>query len=102
MALNREQKRALRRAGQLDEEGQPARERPKRPATQPQRSSDERTGARQFVREVRQELRKVAWPTRTETINYSGIVLVTLIVLTFLIFAFDWGVSKVVLDLFKV
>jgi preprotein translocase subunit SecE len=102
MALNREQKRALRRAGQLDEEGQPARERPKRPAAPPPRPNEERTGARQFLREVRQELRKVAWPTRPETINYSGIVLVALVVLTLLIFAFDWGVSKIVLDLFKV
>ncbi|CAN5344888.1 hypothetical protein BH23ACT7_BH23ACT7_08490 [soil metagenome] len=37
----------------------------------------ERTGPRQFLREVRGELRRVAWPSRKEVASYSVVVLVT-------------------------
>ncbi len=60
-----------------------------------------RTTPRQFLHEVNVEMRKVAWPTRTETINYSTVVLITLSVLMALIFALDLGFSKVALYLFK-
>ena len=55
----------------------------------------------QFLREVRAELRRVAWPTRAETINSSLVVLIALIVLTTLIFIMDTTFSKAVLYLFK-
>ena len=48
------------------------------------------------------ELRKVAWPTRSETINYSIIVLVALVVLTTFIFGVDYVFSRLVLKLFNV
>ena len=55
--LNREHKRTLRRMGAIDEKGvptvSPARPEPKR----------ERVGPAQYLREVRDEMRKVAWPT---------------------------------------
>ena len=51
----------------------------------------------QFVREVNAELRKVAWPSRPETINLSVIVLIFLVVMTALIAGFDYGFSKAVL-----
>ncbi len=54
----------------------------------------------EFVRETRGELRKVAWPTRTEVRNYSIVVLVTLIILISLIFVLDYGASKSILTLF--
>lgn len=103
MALNREQKRMLRKQGELGEDGEPVRQK-KRPAQPPPktRAKEERTGARQFLREVRQELRKVAWPTRDETISYSIIVFVTLIFMTGLIFALDWVFARGVLRLFDV
>jgi preprotein translocase subunit SecE len=103
MALNREQKRRLRKTGDVDAEGEPVAQRTRAPAaTAPARAKEERTGARQFLREVRQELRKVAWPTRSETINYSIIVLSTLVFMTFLIFAFDWAFSHFILNLYDV
>jgi preprotein translocase subunit SecE len=37
----------------------------------------ERTRPRQFLREVRGELRRVAWPSRKEVASYSVVVLVT-------------------------
>jgi preprotein translocase subunit SecE len=103
MALNREQKRMLRKQGELGADGEPVAKRSRQAAPPPQaKTKEERTGARQFLREVRQELRKVAWPTRGETINYSLIVLSTLVVMTILIFCLDYVFSKGVLRLFDV
>ena len=71
--LNREQKRQLRRMGALDEKGAPTRA----PRAQAKR---DRVGPRQYLREVRDEMRKVAWPRRPEVVRYSIIVLATVIV----------------------
>jgi preprotein translocase subunit SecE len=97
MALNREQKRMLQRQGELGPDGEPLRTR-----RNPQnRGQNERTGPTQFAREVRSELRKVAWPTRSETINYSIITVVTLVAFTLLIFGLDWVFSELVLKLYN-
>lgn len=64
-------------------------------------ANQERTGPVQFGREVRSELRKVSWPNRTEVINYSLVVLFTVIVLTLFIGAIDWVFSTFVLELFE-
>ncbi len=63
---------------------------------------EKRTTARVFVKEVRGELRKVAWPTRKETLNYSGVVAIALVIMTTLIFGLDWVFSEFVLRLFNV
>jgi preprotein translocase subunit SecE len=98
MAMNRETKRMLQRQGQLGPDGELARTpRSAPPARAPQK---ERTGPAQYLREVRAELRKVAWPTRDEVIRYSLIVLVTLIVLTTLIFGLDFVFAKFIILLF--
>src|SRR5690606_7879433 len=88
MALNREQRRLLQRQGEVDEAGEPVRQR-RTPPAQP--TKEERTKPAQFFKEVRGELRKVAWPTREETIRYTVIVLVAIIVLTTLIGVLDWA-----------
>ena len=45
---------------------------------------------------MRAELRKVAWPTRAEIVNYSIIVLVAVVVLmTAFIFGVDCGLRPV-------
>ena len=62
---------------------------------------EERTGPRQFAREVRSELRKVSWPTRAEVINYSLVVFFTVVVLTVLIGILDWAFSSSLLKLFE-
>ena len=67
----------------------------------PSAQRKERTGPTQFAKEVRSELRKVAWPTKSETINYSIITLVTLVVFTLFIFGVDWVFSEFVLKLFN-
>ena len=57
-----------------------------------------RAGARQFLKEVRQELRKVDWPSRRELISYTVVVLVTVIVMTSLVFGLDFVFSKLIFD----
>jgi len=97
MAMNRETKRMLQRQGQLGPDGEQAR--PSRDAA-PRRATRERIGAVQFLREVRSELRKVAWPSREETLRLSGVVLFALVVLTSLIFGLDYVFAKSVFFLF--
>ena len=60
-----------------------------------------RSSPRQFLHEVNVEMRKVAWPTRAETINYSTVVLITLSILMALIFVLDLLFSKLAIYLFK-
>ena len=76
--LNREQKRQLRKMGALDEKGQPARV--QRQA--PQKTRDDRVGPVQYLGEVRDEMRKVAWPKWPEVKRMGLIVLVTVILYT--------------------
>jgi preprotein translocase subunit SecE len=71
----------------------------RRPAV-PERKK--RVGPRQFLREVRQELNKVAWPTRRELLAYTLVVLVSVIVLTSFVFGLDFVISKGVLVVFGV
>jgi preprotein translocase subunit SecE len=70
-------------------------------ASSPPGGGNRRTGPRQFLHEVNVEMRKVAWPTRETTINYSIVVLITLAVLMAIIFGLDLGFSKLALFLFK-
>ena len=49
----------------------------------------------QFLREVRGEPRKVAWPTKSEVINYSIIVLIAVVLLTAFIAGLDWFFGSV-------
>ena len=98
MAMNREQKRMMRRQGELAPDGTPAPRRPEqRPAPRP--ASDRATPA-QFVREVRGELRKVAWPSREEIIRFSIIVLVTVVLLTAFVALIDYFSTEGILYLF--
>ena len=96
--MNREQKRQMQRQGQ-DPDGESA---PKRTSAPPRRAPKRepfRVG--QFLREVRSELRQVAWPNRSEVINYTTVTLVTLLSLMVLIFVLNYAFAKGVLWLFK-
>jgi preprotein translocase subunit SecE len=93
-------KRMMQRQGQVDADGAPVarKETQTRPAPRP---AKERVGAAEFTRQVRSELRKVAWPTRAEVVNYSVVVFVALVLLTGLIFGLDYVFGKFVIVLFK-
>ncbi len=93
MSMNREQKRAAQKAGTVNEDGSPVAVRERR--TAPQKSlKQERTKPRQFVREVRGEMKKVNWPTKEVVIRYSIIVLVSLVLFTAFVFACDYLFEK--------
>ena len=82
--LNREQKRNLRRMGAVDDKGAPTRvQRTAGPKTS-------RVGPAQYMREVRDEMRKVAWPTKDEIVRYSIVVIITVIVYTALVSGADF------------
>ena len=53
-----------------------------------------------FLREVRDELAKVIWPSRKEVVTYSIVVIVTVLVLGLFVFGLDVLFSRVVVDLF--
>ena len=46
-------------------------------------------------------MKKVAWPPRTEILNSALVVLVGLVVMTAVIFVFDWASVHVVNFVFK-
>src|SRR5215211_2235221 len=85
--LNREQKRMLKRQGAINERGAPTRAVPT--------ARRERVGPAQYLREVRDEMRKVAWPTRPEVVRYSIIVTVCVMVYMVFVAGVDFGLSQV-------
>jgi preprotein translocase subunit SecE len=84
--LNRQQKRMLKRQGALDEQGAPVR-------APRQSARTERVGPVQYLREVREELRKVAWPNRPEVVRYSIIVTATILFYTAYIGGLDYALQ---------
>ena len=87
--LNREQTRQLRKMGALDEDGKATR------APRQQLKKDQRVGALQYLREVREEMRKVAWPKRPEVTRYSIVVIITVVFYTALVGGFDYLFGQV-------
>ena len=53
-----------------------------------------------YLRDVRLELAKVAWPGREEVVKYTVVVLVAVVLLTAVVFGLDAGFAKAVLALF--
>jgi len=54
------------------------------------------TRAREFIREVLVEFRKVTWPSRQELVNSTSVVIVVTVVLAFFLGAVDIGLARVV------
>jgi preprotein translocase subunit SecE len=54
-----------------------------------------------FLREVRAELKKVAWPSRNEVFTYTVVVLVSVTFITLFTFGLDYLFGKGVLTFFK-
>ena len=79
MDLNRQQKRAMQKMGEVNEQGAPIRQARSTVAAQ---VAKDRVGPFQYIREVRDEMRKVAWPKWPEVRRYSIIVLVTVVIVT--------------------
>ncbi len=99
--MNRQMKRAQERAEKQQKRS--GAERPSAAAVAARRAQApekrKRTGARQFLREVRQELKKVDWPTRKELVTYTVVVLVTITVVTAYVFGLDAAFERVIFSL---
>lgn len=91
--MNRQTKRMMQRQRQAERAP-----RQPRPVTAPEQRK--RATPRQFLREVRQELKKVAWPSRRELLAYTVVVLVSVVVLTSFVFGLDFLISRGVLLVF--
>jgi preprotein translocase subunit SecE len=99
-------KRMQQRQGQVEADGAPAatdRTAPPRPradrGAKPQLSPPARVA--EFAREVRSELRQVAWPTRSEVANSATVVFITLVVLVVLIFLLNYTFSHSISWLYR-
>jgi len=96
--VNREFKRRMRRDQRAQERAVARGGRPPVPVQQQKR---ERTGIRQYFREIQAELKRVMWPTRNEVITYSIVVVFVVSLLTGVVFVLDLGFAQAILDLFK-
>ena len=94
--MKRMQARQERQGRTSEADRQAAASSARRAAVQEKR---QRTGARQFLREVRQELKKVDWPTRQELGAYTVVVLVSVTVLTTYVAGLDYGIGRAILNL---
>ena len=54
------------------------------------------TQSRRFLIDVRQELNKVTWPERKETVTSTGVILFLVVLTAVYLGALDWGVSRLV------
>ena len=56
---------------------------------------------RQFLREVKTELKKVTWPSRRDTLSGTAIVLVAVFIIAFFLGIVDSGLSNLIKMLLK-
>jgi preprotein translocase subunit SecE len=59
---------------------------------------------RQFLHEVRVEMKQVTWPTRDDVKSTTAVVIVTIFIFGVFLFLVDFGVSRVVtrvIDFFR-
>ncbi len=110
--MNRETKRMMQRQGQMEADGSPATRRApaagkgaagKGAARTPGGkggSGRKRTTPVQFSREVRDEMRLVQWPSRSEMVNYTSVVFTTLVIMISLIFVLNLAFGKLITLLF--
>jgi len=90
--VNREVKRMMKKR-----EG--AADRLKRPTPQQAAAKRKRTKPKDFVKEVRGELARVAWPNRQEVFTYTLVVVVSVTFFMILIWGLDLAFTKLVVKL---
>ena len=73
---------------------------PERAAKPNRPAKPDRTTPAQFVREVRDELRKVVWPTRKELVTYTTVALIFILIMVGIVTSLDYGFTRLVLALF--
>jgi preprotein translocase subunit SecE len=104
--VNRETKRMMERGGGTPSDGTDFETAPFEiggagAARRGAKAVRQRTTPVQFVREIRDELRQVAWPTRVEMVNYSLVVFFTLVIMISLIFLLNYAFGHGVVYMFQ-
>ena len=89
--------RELRRLQEKEEK----RARDRRDAQAQARRRKERVGIRQFISEVRTELKRVAWPNRREVTTFTLVTLITSGAVTLYVFGLDLVFKRGVLELLE-
>jgi preprotein translocase subunit SecE len=87
--MNRETKRAMSKQER-------SKDKLARPTPAQVAAKRRRTKPRQFVKEVRGELARVAWPSRQEVVTYTVVVLVSVTFFMTVIGGMDWIFTKLV------
>lgn len=98
--MNRATKRLIAKQQKREGAGAPRGERPAA-MPRPTRERKPRTPPRQFIGEVKTELKKVAWPSRREVATYTVVVLVSVLFVTGVVFALDYGFNQGVFRVFS-
>jgi preprotein translocase subunit SecE len=57
--------------------------------------------AKQFLREVKQELKKVTWPSRKDALSGTAVVLVAVFIIALFLGIVDSGLSSLIRELLK-
>jgi len=57
--------------------------------------------AKQFLREVKTELKKVTWPSRKDTLSGTAVVLVAVFIIAIFLGVVDSGLSNLIKELLK-
>ena len=100
--MNREMRRMQEREERLQKKGDTGRDKASRRAAAIQSKAPvaERKSLwarlREYLHEVRQELRKVTWPTREQMVAFTTVTLITSVVLTGVVFGLDIAMKEFV------
>jgi preprotein translocase subunit SecE len=99
--MNREMRRMQEREERLQKKGDTGRDKVNRRASAMTRApAAERkplwARIREYLHEVRQELRKVTWPTREQMIAFTAVTVITSVVLTAVVFGLDVAMKEFV------
>jgi preprotein translocase subunit SecE len=73
---------------------------PERAAKPSRPAKSDRTTPAVFVTQVRDELRKVVWPTRKELVTYTTVALIFILIMVGIVTALDYGFTRLVFALF--
>jgi preprotein translocase subunit SecE len=57
--------------------------------------------AKQFLREVRTELKKVTWPAKKDTLSATGVVLVAVFIVALFLGIVDSGLASLIKELLR-
>jgi len=95
--LNREMRRLQAKEEERAKKRRADASRPKKKKKDPELNFFQRSS--KYLREVRQELRKVAWPSKEELGTYTVVVFGMTLALTLIVFGMDWAFNRLIVNI---